>query len=133
MTEYIDNRTNPNDPADHIHHIFPEAEYPEICYYLENLIALTPTQHLSFAHPRGRTTDVDEQYQQLLLLAKTSRIEENITYDSLETIYEFGKLIHVMNVGFEEDQDTVIEIDDMDCVKKSYPELLDLPFIKLSR
>ena len=28
---------------------------------------------------------------------------------------------------------TDIEIDDMDCVKKSYPELLDLPFIKLSR
>ena len=40
--------------AAHMHHIFPESIFPEICYYLENIIALTPTQHLNYAHPNGR-------------------------------------------------------------------------------
>ena len=57
-----------------MHHIFPEADYPEIGSYLENIIALTPTQHLNYAHPNGHTQEIDEQYQHLLLLAKADRI-----------------------------------------------------------
>lgn len=100
------------DPAVHIHHIFPKAEYPEICYYYENLIALTPTQHLSYAHPLGRTQEINEQYQHLLLLSKTDRIKENITDNNTTEIYEFSNLVHVLSVGFEEDD--ILEIDDMD-------------------
>ena len=100
------------DLATHIHHIFPEAEYPAICYFLENLIALTPTQHLNYAHPAGRTREIDEQFQQLLLLSKADRIRENLTGEAVEHIYEFDKLLTVLNVGF--DNDDVLEIADMD-------------------
>ena len=61
-----------------IHHIFPKALYPEICAYLENLIALTPTQHFNYAHPNGRTQEINIGYQKLLLLSKADRIKENI-------------------------------------------------------
>lgn len=61
------------DAAIHIHHIFPKALYPEICAYLENLIALTPTQHFNYAHPNGRTQEINIEYQKLLLLSKTDR------------------------------------------------------------
>ena len=30
-----------------MHHIFPANEFPSIADYLENLIALTPTQHFT--------------------------------------------------------------------------------------
>ena len=61
-TEHYDG-VHENDNAIHMHHIFPEAEYPEICALLENLIALTPTQHLGYAHPNGRTQEINAQYK----------------------------------------------------------------------
>lgn len=100
------------DKAIHMHHIFPEAIYPEICYYLENIIALTPTQHLNYAHPNGRTQEINEQYQHLLLLSKADRIQENLTDTAVDKIYEFSNFLFVLNVGF--DNDDVLEIDDMD-------------------
>lgn len=100
------------DRAIHMHHIFPEAVYPEICYYLENIIALTPTQHLNYAHPDGRTQEIDEQYQQLLLLSKAARICENLTDAAAEKLYEFSNLLFVLSVGF--DNDDILEIDNMD-------------------
>ena len=110
-TEHLDG-VHINDNAVHIHHIFPEADYPEICYYLENLIALTPTQHLVYAHPNGRTTEIDNQYQHLLLLSKADRINENLTDPMVEHIYEFNNLLYVLKIGFEDD--AVMEIADMD-------------------
>lgn len=101
-----------NDKAIHMHHIFPEADYPEICYYLENIIALTPTQHLSYAHPNGKTTEISEAYQHLLLLSKADRIRENLTSVTVEPIYEFSNFLYVLNVGF--DNDDVLKISDMD-------------------
>lgn len=101
-----------NDRAVHMHHIFPEADYPEICFYLENIIALTPTQHLSYAHPNGKTTEIDNTYQHLLLLSKADRIRENLNSVTVEHIYEFSNLLYVLNVGF--DDDDVLEIADMD-------------------
>lgn len=100
------------DQAIHMHHIFPEALYPEICYYLENIIALTPTQHLNYAHPNGHTQEIDEQYQHLLLLSKADRIRENLTDAAVEKIYAFSNFLFVLNVGF--DNDDVLEIADMD-------------------
>jgi len=111
LTEHIQDGHN-SELATHIHHIFPEAEFPEICYYLENLIALTPTQHLNYAHPAGRTQEIDEQYQHLLLLSKADKIRENLVSEDLEHIYEFDKLLFVLNVGF--DNDAVLEINSMD-------------------
>ncbi len=100
------------DRAIHMHHIFPEADYPEIGSYLENIIALTPTQHLNYAHPNGHTQEIDEQYQHLLLLAKADRIRENLTGTAADKIYEFSNFLFVLHVGF--DSDEVLEIEEMD-------------------
>ena len=98
--------------AIHCHHIFPKAWFPTISYLLENLIVITPTQHYNYAHNLGSTNEISEQYQNLLLLSKTERIQENLLNTTLEHIYEFGKLLTVLNVGF--DNDEVLEIADMD-------------------
>ncbi len=111
VTEHLDG-IHENDKAIHMHHIFPEAEFPEICYFLENLIALTPTQHLGYAHPDGRTQEIAEQYQHLLLLSKTYRIQENLLDEESEKIYEFSNLLFVLNIGF--DNEEVLEVEDMD-------------------
>ncbi len=110
-TEHLDG-VHVYEQAVHMHHIFPEAEYPEICYYLENLIALTPAQHLSYAHPNGRTQEIDEQYQHLLLLSKADRIRENLEGQYGERIYEFDNFIYVLNTGF--DNDVAVSIPTMD-------------------
>lgn len=111
QTEHLDG-IHIKDRAVHMHHIFSEAEYPEICYYLENIIALTPTQHLSYAHPDGRTQEINYQYQHLLLLSKADRIHENLLDAVNEKIYEFTNFLFVLNVGF--DDDSVLEISEMD-------------------
>lgn len=100
------------DQAIHMHHIFPEALYPEISSCLENLAALTPTQHLGYAHPGGRTQEIDRHYQHLLLLSKAERIRENLADPFVETIYEFSNLLFVLSVGF--DNDDVLDIADLD-------------------
>lgn len=114
--QYRDNKSEHYDEfnnglATQIHHIFPESQYPEICYYLENLIALTPTQHLTKAHPENNTKEICETYQHLLLLSKTNRIKENLTSTECETIYEFSKLLYVLNIGFNDNN--ILEIEDM--------------------
>lgn len=111
VTEHLDG-AHEHDRATQIHHIFPETDYPEICYYLENLIALTPTQHMNYAHPNHRTSEIDEQYQHLLLLSKADRIQENLTSLEVEKIYDFANFLFVLNVGF--DNDDVLDISDMD-------------------
>ena len=98
--------------AIHCHHIFPKAGFPTICYFLENMIVITPTQHYNYAHNLGSTGEINEQYQHLLLLSKTDRIRENLSSTSSEHIYEFDKLLTVLNVGF--DNDNVLGISDMD-------------------
>ena len=55
LTEY-DRAKYGGESATHIHHIFPAADFPAISFYFENLIALTPTQHLNHAHILGTTT-----------------------------------------------------------------------------
>lgn len=111
ITEHLED-AHMQDRAIHMHHIFPEATYPEICYYLENIIALTPTQHLNYAHPNGHTHEIDEQYQHLLLLSKADRIYENLTDKSVDKIYEFSNFLFVLRVGF--DNDGLLQIDEMD-------------------
>lgn len=100
-----------NGKATQIHHIFPEHLFPEISAYLENLIALTPTQHLTKAHPDNNTKRIDTTYQELLLKAKIAIIEENINNIEVETIYSFANFIEVLNTGFLTEYD-VDEIGD---------------------
>lgn len=111
QTEHLDG-IHIRDKAIHMHHIFPESDFPEICFYLENIIALTPTQHLGYAHPDGHTAEISNTYQHLLLLSKADRIQENLNSTTTEHIYEFSNFLHVLNVGF--DDDDILEIANMD-------------------
>ena len=110
ISEHYDEYSN--GMATQIHHIFPESQYPEISSYLENLIALTPTQHMTQAHPNNNTRELSETYQHLLLLSKVDRIKENLTDSEIEKIYEFSNLLFVLNIGFENED--ILHIKDMD-------------------
>jgi hypothetical protein len=87
--------------ATHIHHIFPKHEFPSIAAYLENLIALTPGQHFSEAHPTGNTSKIEPAFQYLCLLAKLRAIRLNLDPNGVETvIYSFRCFLEVLNTGY---------------------------------
>lgn len=81
-------------PATQIHHIFPASEFPRISDFVENLIALTPNQHFSMAHPNNQTSYIDKDFQYICLLAKTATIMQDFTQ-----IYSFGNYKIVLNEG----------------------------------
>lgn len=96
--------------ATQMHHIFPANEFEEISGYIENLIALTPSQHLQKAHPNNNTHLINKDYQQICLLVKASNIEDNITKGT-EIIYSFDNFKFVLSVGF--DNTKFEEVEDM--------------------
>lgn len=97
-----------NGHAINMHHIFPESEFPEISGYLENLIALTPSQHFQKAHPDGNTRKIDKGFQQICLLVKAGNIEKNIKCDN-DVIYSFDSFVYVLSVGFDSDEYEKVE------------------------
>lgn len=107
---------NDTEKATHIHHIFPASEYPEISFYLENLIALTPNQHFNHAHPNGNTTLIDRDYQHDCLIVKTDRIKDNLENSEVK-IYSFDDFLQVLYVGFDEVSFLGIEQNDYDGIK----------------
>lgn len=113
ITEVLNDEHHIGDLAVNIHHIFPEAYYPDICHYIENLIALTPTQHFSYAHPNGNTQVIDKDYQHICLLAKSATIREDIEKHE-EPIYSFERFQHVLLVGLERESFSEIELGDYD-------------------
>lgn len=104
-----------NDIATHQHHIFPQHEFPEISHYPENLISLTPTQHLNYAHPLGNTYRIDYDYQQICLIVKSGTIEKS--YDLGTTLYDFDDFITVLEVGHNDDTYRLISNKDFDNVR----------------
>lgn len=113
--EYLSN-------AIHIHHIFPKADFMEIADKLENLIALTPTQHMVNAHDNGNTTYINKEYQHLCLIHKVSNIKENLESPEREHIYEFDEMIHVLNEGLDTTDFSKIETMDFNSVLKIIDE-----------
>lgn len=111
-TELFDER-HIMDPATQIHHIFPSNEFPMIADYLENLIALTPTQHYSYAHPNNNTQYVDKDYQYLCLIAKTGAIRDNLIGNTDKPIiYDFYLYQNVLNTGLNTEE--FFEVQEMD-------------------
>jgi hypothetical protein len=106
-----------NIPAVHIHHIFPESEFPLISAYYENLIALTPNQHLVNAHPKGKTTAISTHYQYQCLIAKTDRIKENLETPSIDKIYVFARFLFVIQVGLDDETYLQVENNDYNGIK----------------
>ncbi|MDE6208407.1 MAG: restriction endonuclease [Lachnospiraceae bacterium] len=111
-TELFDER-HIFDPATQIHHIFPSNEFPMIADYLENLIALTPTQHYSYAHPNNNTQYVDKDYQYLCLIAKTGAIRDNLLgRTESPIIYDFYLYQIVLNIGLNTEE--FFEVQEID-------------------
>lgn len=98
--------------ATQAHHIFAQSDYPEISYYLENLIVITPNQHFGMAHPKNNTQYVDKDFQYICLLAKTRRIMENLISESFPKFYNFEDYKFVLNTGLGTEEFT--DIDNLD-------------------
>lgn len=96
--------------ATYIHHIFPKSGFPEIAHFMENLIALTPNQHWNKAHPHGNTQIIDKSFQQILIICKCDTIRTD--YIEKRGIYDFNKLLVVLNTGL--DTEVFDEIDYLD-------------------
>jgi len=105
-----------DDRATHMHHIFLASEYPEISGYLENLIALTPTQHLNYAHPNGHTAEINKDYQYKCLMAKIDSIKENFKIQD-NIIYNFNDFLFVLQTGLSDNTYLEIENNDFDGIQ----------------
>jgi len=92
-----------NDLAVHAHHIFPESRFPQLAAYYENIIALTPTQHMSYAHPVGYTQKVDRDYQLRCILAKMATMKYAQEDTSVDNIYNFNNLLEVLAISLGDD------------------------------
>lgn len=80
---------------------------------MTNLIALTPTQHFTYAHPNNNTQYIDRAYQYLCLIAKTGSIRDNlIGHKNEPVIYDFYLYQNVLNTGLETDE--FFEVQEMD-------------------
>ncbi|MDH5979024.1 hypothetical protein L8R98_19795 [Vibrio splendidus] len=86
--------------ASHVHHIFPQSDFPELSDTFENLILLTPGQHLTYAHPNGNTHTVSKSYQLVALLAKLDSIERSV-FSQFDEFYNLSEFINVVNIGLD--------------------------------
>lgn len=106
------------DLATQMHHIFPASSFPGIADFLENLIALTPTQHFNYAHPNNNTQYIDKDYQYLCLVAKTGSIRDNILRlcENEPVIYDFSAYQTVLNTGLKTDEFNKISNNDFEAI-----------------
>lgn len=95
--------------ATQAHHIFAQSDYPSIADFMENLIMLTPNQHFSMAHPNNKTQYIDKDFQYVCLIAKSTRIHDNLTSDNADKFYDFDGYKYVLNTGLETDEFSSIE------------------------
>ena len=95
--------------ATQAHHIFAKSDYPSIADFIENLIMLTPNQHFSMAHPNNKTQYIDKDFQYVCLIAKSTRIHDNLTSDNADKFYDFDDYKYVLNTGLETDEFSSIE------------------------
>ena len=109
--------------ATQMHHIFPASDFPEISDLIENLIAITPTQHLTKAHPNNKTQQIDKSYQKLLLLAKLQNIKDNLEGRVGIPIYNFEQFVNVLSIGF--DMDINVDNFDYDALKNIILDFYD--------
>lgn len=79
----------------HIHHIFPQGVYPQYALTKENLIALTPGQHYSFAHVEANTRRINPEFQVVCLQKKLEHICASvIAHDDFYSLREFVRMLN---------------------------------------
>jgi hypothetical protein len=87
----------------HVHHIIPISYNAKFSLVRENLIALTPGQHLSYAHARGNTKIVTPKYQAICLNKKLEHITSSLSAG--EDFYNYSNFIDVVNACYSWDLD----------------------------
>lgn len=74
---------------------------------MENLIAITPNQHFSMAHPDNQTRYIDKDFQYICLVAKTATIRESVLVRK-DDFYHFDDYQFVLNTGLNTDEFSLI-------------------------
>lgn len=116
-----------SDKAIHMHHIFPESQFPTISGFYENLIALTPNQHFIEAHPNGQTSRIDRKYQYKCITCKLKNICQNLSSNYEDHIYSRKCFLKMLDVGLNtnefENINTFNYDDIVNALKRYYPEV----------
>lgn len=89
----------PSYVATDAHHIFMRSEFPELADMPENIIALTGTEHYTYAHPNRNTQRTDPNYQMVCLLSKLDSIERN--FQNGNSDYSLSDFTVVLNKGLD--------------------------------
>ena len=82
----------------HVHHILPQHSYSQFSLSRENLIALTPGQHLSRAHIEASTKTINPEFQKTCLKQKFQGISESVRAG--DGFYNLGEFIKILNTCF---------------------------------
>ena len=102
LEQYSEVHHYPSYPATDAHHIFMRSQYPDLADMPENIIALTGTEHYTFAHPNRNTQRTDENYQMVCLISKLDSIERN--FQAGRNDYSLADFTRVLNEGLETDE-----------------------------
>jgi len=94
----------------HVHHILPRHSFPQFSLSRENLIALTPGQHLSSAHIEANTRTINPQFQIVCLRRKLQHLRESLTEG--ESFYDLSEFVRILNTcfGWELSENATIDI-----------------------
>lgn len=82
----------------HVHHILPRYSYPQFSLKKENLISLTPGQHLSHAHVEGNTRTINPRFQIVCLKRKFEQIKASAV--ERNSFYSLREFIRILNTHF---------------------------------
>ncbi|MFA5080844.1 MAG: hypothetical protein WC472_04470 [Candidatus Paceibacterota bacterium] len=82
----------------HVHHILPRHSYPQYSLSKENLISLTPGQHLSLAHVEANTRTINSEFQKVCLKKKFEHIKTSV--ESNDGFYDLKEFIKILNTCF---------------------------------
>lgn len=107
-----------NEKASHMHHIFMASEFPELSGHVENIIPLSPNEHLQKAHPNN-TNIVDYNFQKELLLTRLKTIREYEDKLKSDSIYSMVEFIKILSVGFDSIEIKDINPNDYQSIEKA--------------
>ena len=97
LEQYSEVHHYPAYTATDAHHIFMKSEYPDLADMPENIIALTGTEHYTYAHPNRNTQRTDPDYQMVCLISKLDSIERN--FQNGNDDYSLADFAKVLNEG----------------------------------
>ena len=98
----------------HVHHILPRHSYPQYSLSKENLISLTPGQHLSLAHVEANTRTINPEFQSACLKKKFEHIKTSV--EASDGFYYLKEFIKILNTCFNW---TLSENSDLQIIESS--------------